>query len=260
MSMAKPEVSLIIPAFNEDKTIKALVDSVIDMGIFSEIICVNDGSSDLTSQLLHAYIPKIKVIDLPKNRGKGFALATGVESAKSDIVMFLDADILNLTKEHILSLVKPVAKKVCDYSIARFDEENEISFFYNISGQRVYNKSALLPLLQKMKKSRYGVEILLNASLKDLTVIWIRWRGVKHISKYEKSGPMNSFKEYLQEGIDIALQYSRSDKEYLDDASVLKKVKKMANFNEIAESLKNLKNAHVRDILASYFKKYSKFN
>ncbi len=94
------KLSLIIPAYNEEKRLSPFLDSIIDYtttqteDIF-EVIIIDDGSSDDTFSLAQAYASKLpggKVIRHKQNKGKGGAIQTGVKAATGDVIVFMDAD------------------------------------------------------------------------------------------------------------------------------------------------------------------------
>lgn len=92
-------ISIVIPAFNEEKrlgvSLEKLVDFLKNFNQEVEIIVVDDGSTDSTTAVAESYrnkLPNFQVIKLDKNRGKGFAVKTGFESAKGSVVVFTDAD------------------------------------------------------------------------------------------------------------------------------------------------------------------------
>ncbi len=90
-------LSLIIPAFNEEKriskTIKAVSGYFQKKGFSVEIIVVDDGSTDKTADIVRSFTDlNIKLISLTKNSGKGFAIRKGIESASGSYILFTDAD------------------------------------------------------------------------------------------------------------------------------------------------------------------------
>lgn len=100
MHHATPELSLVIPCYNEQDGLGALFARLIPLlettGISWEIICVNDGSSDLTCERLrdwHGKEPRIKLVDLSRNFGKDIALSAGLDYAGGQAVIPLDADL-----------------------------------------------------------------------------------------------------------------------------------------------------------------------
>jgi glycosyltransferase involved in cell wall biosynthesis len=89
-----PIVSVVVPAYNAEKTLKASVDSVLaqDFRDF-EIVVVNDGSSDSTKAILASYDSQVRVID-QNNRGAPAARNAGVNAASGRLIAFLDSDDL----------------------------------------------------------------------------------------------------------------------------------------------------------------------
>jgi dolichol-phosphate mannosyltransferase len=90
------KLSIIVPAYNEEKTIVALLDRVFDVdfgSIEGEVLVVDDGSKDRTGELLRAYNRPLKVITHAKNSGKGSAIQSGIKEATGDYVVIQDADL-----------------------------------------------------------------------------------------------------------------------------------------------------------------------
>jgi len=108
------KLSIIIPVYNEEQTIREVVDRVraVDIGpIEKEIIIANDGSSDGTRLSIDssAWIsdPRISVYDNPINIGKGGAVRIGLKYATGDIILIQDAD-LELDPEEYGGLLAPI--------------------------------------------------------------------------------------------------------------------------------------------------------
>jgi len=85
-------VSIIVPAYNEAKTIAKCLETILDQDYKGkmEIIVVNDGSTDRTAEIVSKY--NVKFIDLKVNEGKANALNRAIEKAKGDILIFTDSD------------------------------------------------------------------------------------------------------------------------------------------------------------------------
>jgi glycosyltransferase involved in cell wall biosynthesis len=92
--MATPLVTVLIPAFNAAATIRRALDSALAQTYRQlEIIVVDDGSKDGTSEIVLAYDDsRIRLVRLPSNRGESGAMNAGIAAAKGDLVAFLDAD------------------------------------------------------------------------------------------------------------------------------------------------------------------------
>ena len=90
------KLSVIIPVFNEKKTIEEIIRRVqaAEVGLEKEIIVVDDASEDGTRQILeNLNHPNVKICFHSKNQGKGAALRTGFSKAKGDIILIQDADL-----------------------------------------------------------------------------------------------------------------------------------------------------------------------
>jgi len=109
------KLSIVIPAYNEEATIEAIVRRVqaVDLGaIEKEIIVVNDGSQDGTEQVLKG-LPAIRHISHEQNAGKGAALSTGFGAATGDIVLIQDAD-LEYDPDDYLAVIRPIVQGTSD--------------------------------------------------------------------------------------------------------------------------------------------------
>src|SRR5580765_7993299 len=89
------EISILIPVFNEVKTILTVIDRVRAQPFETEIIIVDDGSQDGTRDLLRSteLPPNVKVLFHERNQGKGAALRTGIASVTKPITIIQDADL-----------------------------------------------------------------------------------------------------------------------------------------------------------------------
>jgi dolichol-phosphate mannosyltransferase len=92
---APPKLSVIIPSYNEEKTLPIILQKVLSVSVVHEVIVVDDGSTDLTSHILDPFRNKegIKIIHCRDNFGKGAAVRLALSEVTGDLVMIQDADL-----------------------------------------------------------------------------------------------------------------------------------------------------------------------
>ena len=103
------KLTVIIPAFNEAKTLEEIIAKVEALNLEKEIIVVDDGSTDGSSEILKKISDngRIKFIQHQKNFGKGAAIKTGLRQASGDIVIVQDAD-LEQSPDDYYNLIRPI--------------------------------------------------------------------------------------------------------------------------------------------------------
>ncbi|MDP3996368.1 MAG: glycosyltransferase family 2 protein [bacterium] len=95
--MTNKKLSIIIPAWNEEKTVGKVIEKVLaapfPVGWQKEVIAVNDGSSDGTKAVIDSFSTRIKAVHMSKNGGKGSAVKEGLKKASGDFAVIQDADL-----------------------------------------------------------------------------------------------------------------------------------------------------------------------
>ena len=201
------KLSIVIPVFNEEKTIDKLVESIsaIDIGCAKELVFIDDGSTDRTRQVLSKYRNSHKVIFMDKNRGKGAAVRRGFAEATGDIILIQDADLEYDPKEYHL-LMEPILDGDADVVYGsrfvtafprrvlyfhHYMANQLVTFISNIftglnlsdmeTGYKVFTKEALKKILPKLSANRFGIEPELTARIAQANLrvfeVGISYRG-----------------------------------------------------------------------------------
>lgn len=109
------KLSLIIPVYNEARTVKQVLERCRALNLDKEIIVVDDGSTDGTREILAHEDGRdnVKVLYHDKNRGKGAAIRTGIAACSGDIIVIQDAD-LEYMPEELPTLIRPIVEGWAD--------------------------------------------------------------------------------------------------------------------------------------------------
>jgi len=201
-------VSVVIPAFNEGRAIARTVAAVRNLPGVSEVIVVDDCSTDDTAA--RARDSGARVVSLPVNRGKGAALNAGIAAAGGEVIVLLDADLGDSAAE-AHKLILPILEGRADLTIARFPAARRRGGFglvkglarrgirhftglemeSPISGQRAVRRELLSQLLPLA--GGYGVEVgmTIDAAVRGYRLLEVPvqmrhretgrdWRGFVH--------------------------------------------------------------------------------
>ena len=210
---ATPSVSLIIPAYNEASTVGDVVRAAARSGIFSEIILVDDGSTDGTGpgyeRARESFLTKtepgavplqMKLVTHPRNLGKALAMRDGLKLATGEIVMFIDADLIGLEPSHLHDMLAPLTDgSGYSASLGVFVGGRAVTTMAQkiapfISGQRACFRKDLNGFTT-WERVGFGVETALNRYLnkKDIKVRIVELENLTHRMKEEKRGFVKGF-------------------------------------------------------------------
>ncbi len=189
---ANSEAVLIIPAYNEEENLSAVLDTAKCSPLLKRIIVIDDGSDDRTAEIAESF-EGVEVIR-QSNRGKAGAMEAGVNASDEALLLFLDADLRGLTLSHIEDLIHPVADGDCDMTMGLFYGPPHPSRWAHrlspgLSGQRAMHRN-VLDLLEDYGSLGFGIETaftkLVNRNMISLKTV--RLEGVSQVMKEEKHG------------------------------------------------------------------------
>lgn len=207
--MKKPiTISVIIAAYNEERTLSSIVEIVRSWGKANEIIIVDDGSSDKTSQSVRQFIPDITLIRHVKNQGKAAAIAHAVSKSSGQVLVLLDADTVGLTHKDLDRLSEPVlsGKQDMVLGLARFWSAGKFEPFNSLTGQRVLLRKYIAPELSKIETIGYGLELYINKLFEPYRVISVKLPHVFILGKFEKQKKLEAVLSYVKELKDLLVQ------------------------------------------------------
>ena len=161
----RPRYSIIIPAYNESARVGATLERVLayvaEQGWDAEVIAVDDGSRDNTSEIIRSYAqknPRLRLLQNPGNRGKGYSVRNGMLHALGEILLFSDADLSSPIEEaeKLLAAIADGADVAIGSRWLRSDLQTERQPLYRQLFGRVFNLMLRLTLGLKFKDTQCG--------------------------------------------------------------------------------------------------------
>lgn len=162
-------LDIIVPCYNPRSGWETILSesvnklkSELPKGVLNSVILVNDGSTTELSEAgieqLLSEIPEIKLIEYPKNKGKGYAVRTGIKSSEAELQIYTDVDF-PYVEESIISFYKLLSDDVADVVVASRGDSyyNSLSFFRRILSKSLRSLNGLLFGL-KIKDTQGGLK------------------------------------------------------------------------------------------------------
>lgn len=202
------KVTCIIPFYNEGRRLYSVLDEMVAVKNLSEIICVDDCSSEDMSAEIKKRYPDIKLIRLDKNLGKSGAVRKGLKHAKGYFVLLFDADLRNVKHKEIEQAVSAVQsrnnidmlilRRINAPSIIKLDRGDVL-----FTGERILKKQDLETILQGAVKG-WQLESAMNMWMykNKKNVYWFPHSGL-NTHKPWKWGVINGLKHDIKTFADM---------------------------------------------------------
>lgn len=176
-------LSCIIPAYNEATRISAVLDIVTRCPLITEVIVIDDCSADLTGEVVKQYLG-VTLLAHAENQGKSSSVYDGIQASTGDLLLFLDADLENLTVVDLENVIRPILNNTADITISLRGNApllwKVVGLDY-ISGERCFRKSFLDDCVEQIKFLRgFALEVFLNDRIieQQLRIQIVKWPKV----------------------------------------------------------------------------------
>ncbi len=158
-------ISAIVPAYNESARIGAVLSVLTSYPHFSEVIVVDDASTDGTGAVAQQY--RVRYIRNEHNSGKGFSMERGVAESSGDILFFCDGDVAGVTHDTLDRILRPVLSGDVDMFVAMRHRpvyhflKHRVTLVPLVGGERAMQRS-LWNRIPSYYKHRFRIEAALN--------------------------------------------------------------------------------------------------
>lgn len=218
------KVSAIVCAYNEAKTIKPILEVLVNHPKIAEVIAVDDGSTDRTDKIIDS-IKNDRLIRIHhrKNLGKGSAIVSAVKKSTGNILLLVDADLKNLHPAHINLLLSPLEidptiMTIGVREVGSIFEQNFKTLLKSFGGERAMAKKLIGPVISRIESSGYGVEAIINLYhlQHNRKIIYIPLPGLFHKAKIEKHPFYKYAADYIKENTEVIKQFLNPENKVLE--------------------------------------------
>lgn len=173
------QLSIIVPVFNEKKTISEVIKRVTSIPYKKQVIIVDDGSTDGTREYLEEIRKEaegdgrgdLKVIFHEKNMGKGAAIRTGLRFATGDIIIIQDADLEYDTKDYPV-LLEPILENKADvvYGSRFLGGPHRVLYFWHYVGNKIITLISNMFTDLNLTDMETGYKVFRRDAIKDIEI------------------------------------------------------------------------------------------
>jgi glycosyltransferase involved in cell wall biosynthesis len=165
------KLSVIIPVYNEVKTIQEILRRVNATGLVDEIVVVDDGSNDGSREVLQQLNgkDKIKIVYHERNQGKGKAVRTGIQNASGDLILIQDADLEYDPREYP-NLLRPIQEGIADvvYGSRFLGAGRRPVLFWNMVANRILTFTTNILYNNILTDMETGYKLFRKQVVKDI--------------------------------------------------------------------------------------------
>ncbi len=215
-------LSVVIPVYNEAKTVENIIARVRETGLPVEIICVDDGSTDGVREVLQRLEreQELKVFYHGKNQGKGAALRTGFLQATGDVVVVQDAD-MEYDPQDLRLLLQPILDNTADVVFgSRFSgPDRAVSPLWHLAANKLitnlfnvfhgfrftdvetcyklFRRELIQDIAPKLREKRFGIELEMTARLLSRRNIRFHERPIRYARRSYAEGKKIGWRDGL---------------------------------------------------------------
>jgi glycosyltransferase involved in cell wall biosynthesis len=203
------QTTCIIPFYNEGYRVLQVLETVTQIESIAQVVCIDDGSTDNTAELIRENWPNVDLVVLPQNEGKAAAIRYGLQKAKYENILLMDADLQSINKAEVEKAIQAIARHNLDMLILRrvnapwfvkFDRGDTL-----LSGERIVKRKDLVNILNQ-EVNGYQIELAINLYMQKhkRDVRWMHWSAT-NTYKAKKLGLVEGYKHEFKMFTDIVL-------------------------------------------------------
>ncbi len=204
---ASGQTTCIIPFYNEGHRIFSVLNVITKIKDISQILCIDDGSTDGMADQILQYWPQVELVRLPNNQGKTAAIRHGLQYASHEFVLLMDADLQFINPAEISFAIQAMQQQSADMIILRrikapwFVKMDRGDVLF--SGERILRRTDLKAILENQIQG-YQLEIAINNHMLEhkKEVYWVP-SSAFNTFKMQKMGRLEGFVKEINMFVDI---------------------------------------------------------